>query len=527
MRNFDAYNLYSANSCKPATILFLLVGLLFIGRFPFIISQITSHKCNTVSANAEAVTFWENLVILMNDLVMNASQTGFCTSSYGQSPNIIYGLLQCSEDISRQDCSSCSRGALHGLMEVCGNTTGGEVWLENCFLRSDNSTFFSTLDTYGTYLVNVVNISTSDVNSFTNATVNLLSNLSRKVYVHAEKRFAEGSAAYSSLGTVYGQVQCWRDVSNKDCRSCLQYAMNSLYGCCSNKQGGQALLGSCKVRYEIYPFFHTSTGSNISTSPPTHPLKGAAQTPGSNGTSASPKSIHIILGIVGGVLLALLICLFATRRKLKSAISGRPVTRARNEEIHENYSESTLLKQKQIIFTLEALMESTDNFHESNKLGGGGFGSVYKGKTKDGKQIAVKKLSVRSSQGNEEFMNEVKVLAHVRHRNLVKLLGCCAEGPERLIVYEYLPNKSLHTLLFDPDQQGKLLDWQTRYKIIMGIAGGLRYLHEESDPPIIHRDIKANNILLDKTLNSKIADFGLARLFPEDESHIQTRVAGT
>jgi hypothetical protein len=285
MRNFDAYNLYSAHSCKPATILFLLVGLLFIGRFPFVISQITSHKCNTVSANAEAVTFWENLVILMNDLVMNASQTGFCTSSYGENPNIIYGLLQCSEDISRQDCSSCSRDALHALMQLCGNTTGGHLWLDNCFLRSDNSSFFSTLDTNGPYLEKVADISTSDVNSFTNATVNLLSNLSSKVYVHAEKRFAEGSAAYSSLGTVYGQVQCRRDVSNKDCRSCLQYAMDNLYGCCYMKQGARAMLGSCTVRYEIYPFFNTSTGGKTSTSPPVNPPKGAAQTLRPNGTS--------------------------------------------------------------------------------------------------------------------------------------------------------------------------------------------------------------------------------------------------
>jgi len=262
---------------------------------------------------------------------MNASQTGFCTSSYGESPNIIYGLLQCSEDISRQDCSSCSRDALHALMQLCGNTTGGHLWLDNCFLRSDNSSFFSTLDTNGPYLEKVADISTSDVNSFTNATVNLLSNLSSKVYVHAEKRFAEGSAAYSSLGTVYGQVQCRRDVSNKDCRSCLQYAMDNLYGCCYMKQGARAMLGSCTVRYEIYPFFNTSTGGKTSTSPPVNPPKGAAQTLRPNGTSDSPKSIHIILGIVGSMLLALLICLFAMRKKLKSTISARPVIRAQNE----------------------------------------------------------------------------------------------------------------------------------------------------------------------------------------------------
>eukprot|EP00253_Pinus_taeda_P030928 PITA_30928 len=190
--------------------------------------------------------------------------------------------------------------------------------------------------------------------------------------------------------------------------------------------------------------------------------------------------------------------LFAMRSKLKSAFSRKPVTRAQNEETHENDPESTLLKQEQILFPLEALREATDNFDENKKLGEGGFGPVYKGITREGKEIAVKKLSVKSGQGKQEFMNEVKIVANVQHRNLVKLLGCCAEGPERLLVYEYLQNKSLDTFLFDPKKK-RHLDWQKRYNIIMGIARGLLYLHEDSQLRIIHRDIKANNILLDES----------------------------
>jgi len=545
-RNFDKYNLYFAKSGKRATILFHLISLLFITCFPSVTSQVSSHTCSNASTYADGSTFSSNLNRVMGDLVNNESQRGF-TSSYGQSPNRIYGLLECVGNIAQLDCSICSQQANSSVREFCGNSIGGRVWLNNCFLRYENYSFFTKLDTSGTYLENLNDISTSNLTNFRTTVLNLLSNLSDEASNSANKGFAAGLAAYSSIGSLYGLAQCWKDISIKDCGSCLRLATNNLYRFFSVKQGAQALLGSCRVRYAEYNFLTTSGGSS-NTSPPassgsSNPPKGAVQTTPANGTSLTPskdssKTIPTILGILGGVLLGLAICLFAMRRKLKSAISGRPVPLAQNEgagrpvppaqneETHKYGSESTL-NQKQILFALEALIESTDNFDESNKLGEGGFGAVYQGNTKDGEKIAVKKLSVRSSQGNAEFMNEVKVLANVRHRNLVKLLGCCAEGPERLIVYEYLPNKSLHTLLFDPDHKPKLLDWQMRYKIIMGIARGLLYLHEESEPPVIHRDIKANNILLDKALNPKISDFGLARLFPEEESHIQTRVAGT
>ncbi|KAL3501916.1 hypothetical protein ACH5RR_036365 [Cinchona calisaya] len=182
--------------------------------------------------------------------------------------------------------------------------------------------------------------------------------------------------------------------------------------------------------------------------------------------------------------------------------------------------------QEQKQFQFQTLVSATKNFDPSNKLGEGGFGSVYKGRLDDGREIAVKKLSRSSRQGKKEFMTEAKLLAKVQHRNVVNLLGYCAHGPEKLLVYEFVAHQSLDKLLFKSSGQG-VLDWNSRHDIIMGVAKGLLYLHEDSNSCIIHRDIKASNILLDDKYMPKIADFGLARLFMEDETHVNTRAAGT
>lgn len=183
-----------------------------------------------------------------------------------------------------------------------------------------------------------------------------------------------------------------------------------------------------------------------------------------------------------------------------------------------------MASREQKIFSYETLVSATKNF--DSKLGEGGFGPVYKGKLSDGREIAVKKLSQTSNQGKKEFMNEAKLLARVQHRNVVDLLGYCVHGTEKLLVYEYLPHESLDKFLFKPDKREQL-DWKRRFGIITGVAKGLLYLHEDAHQCIIHRDIKASNVLLADKWVPKIADFGMARLFPEDQSQVNTRVAGT
>ncbi|OIW00742.1 hypothetical protein TanjilG_09711 [Lupinus angustifolius] len=185
-----------------------------------------------------------------------------------------------------------------------------------------------------------------------------------------------------------------------------------------------------------------------------------------------------------------------------------------------------MASQEQKIFAYETLVVATKNFNATHKLGEGGFGPVYKGKLNDGREIAVKKLSQTSNQGKKEFLNEARLLARVQHRNVVNLLGYCVHGIEKLLVYEYVPHESLDKLLFKSQRRDEL-DWKRRFAIIKGVAKGLLYLHEDSHNCIIHRDIKASNILLDDKWSPKIADFGMARLFPEDQSQVNTRVAGT
>ncbi|KAF1899386.1 hypothetical protein Lal_00019514 [Lupinus albus] len=179
------------------------------------------------------------------------------------------------------------------------------------------------------------------------------------------------------------------------------------------------------------------------------------------------------------------------------------------------------------IFTYKELRNACDNFSSANKIGEGGFGSVYKGLLRDGKVAAIKVLSAESRQGVREFLTEINVISEIEHENLVKLYGCCVEGDQRILVYNYLEKNSLAQTLLGGGYSDIQFNWRTRRRICIGVARGLAFLHEEVRPHIVHRDIKASNILLDKDLIPKISDFGLAKLIPSHLTHVSTRVAGT
>ncbi|XP_052154679.1 probable LRR receptor-like serine/threonine-protein kinase At1g56130 [Oryza glaberrima] len=223
-------------------------------------------------------------------------------------------------------------------------------------------------------------------------------------------------------------------------------------------------------------------------------------------------------GAISGILIGAIVLVLAALFGVFTLVKKRRALAQQKEELYN-------LVGRPDVFSYAELKLATDNFSSQNILGEGGFGPVYKGKLPDERVIAVKQLSQSSHQGTSQFVTEVATISAVQHRNLVILHGCCIDSKTPLLVYEYLENGSLDRAIFGDSNLN--LDWVMRFEIILGIARGLTYLHEESSVRIVHRDIKASNVLLDTNLIPKISDFGLAKLYDENQTHVSTRIAGT
>uniref|UniRef100_A0A6N2MF89 Receptor-like serine/threonine-protein kinase n=1 Tax=Salix viminalis TaxID=40686 RepID=A0A6N2MF89_SALVM len=305
-----------------------------------------------------------------------------------------------------------------------------------------------------------------------------------------------------------------KTMNHKECRSeCLQNCSCMAYTAANIKEGsGCAIWFGDLIDIRQFPV----AGQEI------YIRMNASE---SKAKTASKKKmavgIAISIFVVCGVLV---VAHYMFKRKAK-LIGGN---KEENNQIDSGAEEDLELP----LFQFTTIAKATNGFSFNNKVGEGGFGPVYKGTLEDGQEIAVKTLSRSSGQGLNEFKNEVILIKKLQHRNLVKLLGCCIQGEEKILVYEFMPNKSLDSFIFvgylTDQTSGKLLDWSKRFNIICGIARGLLYLHQDSPLRIVHRDIKASNVLLDKDMNPKISDFGLARMFGGDKTEgITTRVVGT
>ncbi|KOM52782.1 hypothetical protein LR48_Vigan09g144100 [Vigna angularis] len=381
------------------------------------------------------------------------------------------------------------------------------------------------------------------------------------------KHFATAQAT-AGTDPVYAMFQCRNYLSDTDCAACLSAAVTKIRNCSAGANGARVVYDGCFLRYESNDFFdQIFSRSSI--------LCGNQTADGSTDFGAVGEQVLIDLRIgtpkirgyfaatktkvAGGAIYAFAQCAETLSQDTcldclsveQSSIQGcLPSTegRAFDPGCFMRYSEtpffadnqtidiSPFLKQDNVLgaselkgatkFKYSELKAATRNFSEKNILGEGGFGAVYKGTMKNGKVVAVKKLfSGNSSEIDDNFESEVTLVSNVHHRNLVRLLGCCSKGQEKILVYEYMANNSLDKFLFG-NRKGSL-NWKQRYEIVLGTARGLAYLHEEFYVSIIHRDIKSGNVLLDGQLQPKISDFGLVKLLPGDQSHLRTKVAGT
>ncbi|XP_057463249.1 cysteine-rich receptor-like protein kinase 25 [Actinidia eriantha] len=477
-------------------------------------SEQLSYYCPNTSTYTPNSTYKANLNILLSVLSSNATAiNGFYnfTASGRHSSDVIYGLFLCRGDVLGKVCQNCVETAGKEIGLLCPKEKEAIIWYDNCLLRYSNQDIFSVTDhSIRFYFKSTQNI--ANPKQFMQVLGDTMSDVAtRAANDESGKKFATKEANFTALEVLYSLAQCTPDLSNAGCNTCLRDAISVLPSCCGGKQGGRVLFPSCNVRYETFPFYKITRAAP----PPSPVLSPPASSPGKRGISSKILVAILVPTVVSLLLLVVGICFLCRKAKKKyNFLQEEPV---RNE--------ITTVESLQYDFI--TIQSATNNFSVGNQIGKGGFGVVYKGTFPSGQEIAVKRLSQSSGQGAEEFKNEVVLVAKLQHRNLVRLLGFCLEGQEKILIYEFVRNKSLDYFLFEPKKYGKL-DWSSRWKIIEGIARGLLYLHEDSRLTIIHRDLKASNVLLDGDMNAKISDFGMARIFGGDQPQGNTsRVVGT
>ncbi|KAF3960270.1 hypothetical protein CMV_015003 [Castanea mollissima] len=461
------------------TMLFLIIPLFLL---PILASaDPLSIFCQNDSRNyTHNSQFENNLKQLLDLLPSNTSVTGFYNTSIGDNPDTVYGQALCRGDVNSTVCQNCIQNASQGILIQC-KSEDAMIWFELCQVRYSYQMFFSLMVYTGKYLddQNNLKLNVSDPVHFDDVLKYLLNNISKEAAYDPSKRmFATGEIKFSKEGTIYGLVQCTRDMSAGNCKSCFQSAIGDLETCCFSRQGGTVLSRNCNVRFEMNQFYNSS--SLVLTYPYS---KGAKW----------KTWMVVVVTCVPLLVLAVLSgsCAVYHRRKKRTQPDDEKSQNALLHELArptgvEITEDGELVPGSEDIhfMNLLTIRSATDDFSDSNKLGQGGFGTVYKGVLPD-------------------------------------------EGEEKLLVYEFMPNGSLDFFIFDSERRSQL-DWKTCYNIIVGITRGLLYLHEDSRLKIIHRDLKPSNVLLDNEMVAKISDFGMARIFGENQNIANTRrVVGT
>ncbi|KAL9437312.1 hypothetical protein AB3S75_023216 [Citrus x aurantiifolia] len=460
-------------------LLYLLSFLSLVMSQPFMptvhnVDENTTLDCPEAD-NTASREFSNNLKRLLEQtLYQPAEDSIYYIASEGESPDTVYGLYLCRIDVSMQSCQNCIVAAGETVMQKCNGTKRAIVWSDECMIRySDTSLPVLDVDTItcsGSKQIVTVPVPDNFAEILTQSFKDMIDSI-----IHS---YATEATNITTSVSLNGFVQCIPDLSIDDCQYCLEHAVGYMPECLSGGHSRvKVLLPSCNMRYELKPLPNSKVPATLAPGPIP---SATSKTGNTNEEKAKQQVVQFLLSGGGKT----------------GDVKG------------DDYSYKILRGKKKVesqelpFFPLDLIHEASHNFSNENKLGEGGFGPVYKGILADGKEIAVKRLSRSSGQGLQEFKNEVTLIAKLQHKNLVRLLGCCLEGNELLLVYEYMPNKSLDFLLFD-STRGVQLDWQRRICIINGIAR-------------------------DHEMNSKISDFGMARIFRGNQNEANTnRVVGT
>ncbi|TYG97187.1 hypothetical protein ES288_A10G018100v1 [Gossypium darwinii] len=452
-------------------------------------------------------TFENNLKWVLDSLPSDTSGTGFYSTLIGEGVDRVYARALCRGDVNATLCRNCVKNASQDVLDSC-KTLEAIVWYDDCQVQYSfqNSSLMVYTGKYPDSNNKEKNI--SNPGRFDDVLTFLMNNVSNDAAYDSELMFKTGEVKVNKKETLYGLVQCTRDIVGDTCRSCLDSALKDLNGCCRSRTGGSVLSRNCNVRFQIYKFY------NVMNSPLIY----------AESKTGSKWSFGMIIAVVCAAVLVVALVAVSDEERSQTILLYEL---ASPKEVIITQEGELVTAQEFPFFDLATIRVATDDFSDSNKLGQGGFGTVYKGVLPNGKEVAIKRLSRKSWQGLEELKNEVILIAKLQHRNLVRLLGCGIEGDEKLLIYELMPNKSLDFFIFDPEKRSQI-DWKTWFDIITGISRGLLYLHEDSRLKIIHRDLKPSNVLLDQDMVAKISDFGMARIFCENQNAANTkRVVGT
>ncbi|MFS8007591.1 putative protein kinase RLK-Pelle-DLSV family [Helianthus anomalus] len=504
---------------------------IFVLPFFLILSQVTiqAHrlgysKCYLDGNFTRYSIYHNNLIQALSTLPTTNSGRGYFNQSTGFGNDTVHSTALCRGDIDTDLCMSCVQHAIIRVRVACPNQKGAVIYFDECWLSYYNSYLHTTLSLF------LVEKETVPHPIIFKSSVHVLLKELSSVAANGDRlqKFSSGNTTWLYETPIYGLVQCRPDFSYEECNDCLENEITEFYvkhdKSAGEKTGGSIMQPTCMFKFSTSPFFNITT--LVRYQPPPPPPKSVNRTislilsPSAPTTTKAGKSsarkviIEVVIGIVGFIMIIVAsICIFLRMRK--------------KEQTPQANTFIVLDVPKSLQYTFNSVKIATNDFSDDNILGKGGFGNVYKGTLENGQEIAVKRLKTTSNQGGDEFKNEAELLAKVNHCNLVQLCGYSIEGTERLLMYELMPHGSLDKYIFDPSKSS-LLDWEKRRNIIIDVACGLHYLHEGSRQKIVHRDLKAANVLLDANWKAKIGDFGLAKMFEPNESHRTTNhIVGT